>query len=245
MGVRMMGKGLPPGVQDGDHAALGTEVVWISADQADRLGRRLEQDVVDDRFILQGDCGNRRRHREYDVEIRHRQQLGAAVGHPLGTRQALALRTVPVATAVVGDTNQAAVIALLDMTAQRGCAADLDGGHDAALIEREPTTLRGTERIAVAAEYVRHLQRGTHAAALLGRDDLEREPIEWARRPGDQTGRDLGVAGSCLQMGVTEQDLDDPDVGAALQKMGGKTVPQRMRRHALADPRPPPRGATG
>jgi hypothetical protein len=37
--------------------------------------------------------------------------------------------------AVVGDTNEAAVIALLDMTAERGCAADLDGGHDAALIE--------------------------------------------------------------------------------------------------------------
>jgi hypothetical protein len=71
-------------------------------------------------------------------------------------------------TPVVGDTNEAAVIALLDMTAERGCAADLDGGHDAALIEREPTTLRGTERITVAAEYVRHLQRGTHGAALLG-----------------------------------------------------------------------------
>jgi hypothetical protein len=67
--------------------------VWISADLADRLGRRLEQDVVDDRFILQGDCGNRRRHREYDVKIWHRQQLGVAVGHPLRTRQALALRT--------------------------------------------------------------------------------------------------------------------------------------------------------
>jgi hypothetical protein len=30
---------------------------------------------------------------------------------------------------------------------------------------------------------------------------------------------------------VTEQDLDDPDVGTAFQKVGGKAVPQRMGGH--------------
>ena len=43
---------------------------------------------------------------------------------------------------------------------------------------------------------------------------------------------------------MTEQDLDDPDVSAPLQKMGGKTVPKRMGRHVLADPSLPPCSAT-
>jgi hypothetical protein len=37
-------------------------------------------------------------------------------------------------------------------------------------------------------------------------------------------------------MGVTEQDLDDPNVGAALQKMGGKAMAKRVGRDTLADP---------
>ena len=65
----------------------------------DRLGGRLEQDVVDDRLVLQRDGGNCCRHREDDVEIRHRQQLGLTIGKPLGASQALALRAVPVAAA--------------------------------------------------------------------------------------------------------------------------------------------------
>jgi len=58
----------------------------------------------------------------------------SAIGDPLGARPALALRAVSVATAVIGDANEAAVLALLDMAAVRGGAADFDGGHDAALV---------------------------------------------------------------------------------------------------------------
>ena len=57
-------------------------------------------------------------------------------------------------------------VALLDMAAERRGAASLDGGHDAALVGQEPTMLRDTERIAVAAEDVRHLQGGTHRARI-------------------------------------------------------------------------------
>lgn len=53
------------------------------------------------------------------------------------------------------------------------------------------------------------------------------------------------VAGRRVQMGVAEQYLNDPDVGPAFQKMGGKTVPQRVRGDTLADPRPSSRGTTG
>ena len=37
-------------------------------------------------------------------------------------------------------------------------------------------------------------------------------------------------------MGMTEQDLDNPNIGAALQQMGGKAMPKGVGRDALVDP---------
>ena len=47
-----------------------------------RLGRGLEQEVVDDGLVLVGDVADRRRQREDDVVVGHRQQLGLALGQP-------------------------------------------------------------------------------------------------------------------------------------------------------------------
>jgi hypothetical protein len=55
----------------------------VGADDADRFGRRLEQDVVDERLVLKRDRRDGRRHGEDDVEIGDRQQFGAAIGEPL------------------------------------------------------------------------------------------------------------------------------------------------------------------
>jgi hypothetical protein len=44
---------------------------------------------------------------------------------------------------------------------------------------------------------------------------------------------------------MSEQNLDDPDVSAALKKMSSKAMPQRAGRHMLIDPSAPPRSATG
>src|SRR5271168_1932081 len=102
------------------------------------------------------------------MEIRHRQEVGLALSQPLGTRQPLALRAVPVAAAVVGDAHDATVIAPLDVATERCGPARLDSGHDAALVGQEPTTLGSTKRIAVAAENVRYLQHGPHGRAYSG-----------------------------------------------------------------------------
>ena len=169
MDVRVMGQGLAPAMQDRDHADLGAEMFGIGADGADRLGRGLEEDIVDDRLVLQGDRCERGRHGEDEMEIRDWQKFGAAVGQPLGSREPLALGAVPIAAGIVGDTDLAAVLALLDMPAEHGGAARLDGDHDAALSLRETIPLRRAESIAVAAENIRHLQNGAHARRSLRR----------------------------------------------------------------------------
>lgn len=48
-------------------------------------------------------------------------------------------------------------------------------------------------------------------------------------RAWHRAGCNLGVEGGAVQLGVPEQDLDDPDVGAILQQVGGEAVTQRMR----------------
>ena len=73
---------LAPGVEHGDETDLGAEMLRVGGDRAQRLGRRAEQDGVDRLLVLEGDLGDRRRQREDDMEVRHRQQLGLPGGQP-------------------------------------------------------------------------------------------------------------------------------------------------------------------
>src|SRR2546425_144682 len=47
MDMRMMIELLSPGVQDGDDADVGTEVLWIGSDRGQRLGHGRKQQAVD------------------------------------------------------------------------------------------------------------------------------------------------------------------------------------------------------
>ena len=77
-----MGHRRAPGVEHGDEADAGTEMLWIGRDGEQRLGRRAEQQVVDHRLVLTGDRGNLGRQGEDHVEVVDRQQIGLAGGGP-------------------------------------------------------------------------------------------------------------------------------------------------------------------
>ncbi len=171
-------QGLAPGVEHGDDADLGAEMLGIGGDGAQRLGRGAEQDGVDDGLVLEGDLGDRRRQGEDDVEVRHRQQLGLPGREPFGAGQPLALRAVAVAAGVVGDAGRAAIVALLDMAAERRRPARRDGAHDAPLDAAEMAGMRLPKRLAVAAEDIRHLQSRTPW-----------RPLRRAARPPSAAGR--------------------------------------------------------
>src|ERR1700745_2914096 len=127
--MRMMCQGLTPGLQNGDHSGLSAQMLWISTDDADGLCCRLKQDVVDHRLVLEGEGGYGRWYREHDVEITDGKQIGFAVGKPLGTGQTLALWAVSVTATTVGDADQAAIVAPLDVAAKSCGAAQLNGSH--------------------------------------------------------------------------------------------------------------------
>jgi hypothetical protein len=52
----------------------------IGRDGQHRLRRRLEQQVVDRRLVVEGDVGDLGRQREDNVEVADRQKVGLALG---------------------------------------------------------------------------------------------------------------------------------------------------------------------
>ena len=158
----MMIEVLAPGVQHGGDADVGAEVLGIGRDGGQRLGRGREQQAVDLGLVLVGDGADRGRQREHHVEVGNRQQLGLARLEPRLSRRPLALGAVPVAAGVIGDARVRAVLAALDMTAERGGAADLDRGHDAPLGEAQMRLL--------AARQAAPWRRKISATSSFGRD---------------------------------------------------------------------------
>ena len=70
-------------MEHGGDADPCTEALGIGGDGERCLGRRLHQQVVDHALVLVGDLTQFARQRVYDVKVRHRQELGFAVGQPL------------------------------------------------------------------------------------------------------------------------------------------------------------------
>src|ERR1700755_218255 len=137
--MRMMAERGTPGVQDGGETNARAQVLRVSGDRGQRLGGSSEQEVVDGSLIVERDGADRSRQGEDDVVIGNRQKLRLAVFEPLPRRRSLTLRAMPVAAGIVGDPLVRAVLAALDMSAERGGAAGLDRRHHLQLGEAPVT----------------------------------------------------------------------------------------------------------
>ena len=142
MEMGMMGQRLAPGVQDGETTDPGAEAPRVRRQRRHRLGRRPEQDRIDEPLVLEGDRRDWLRQGEDDMEIGHGQEFGLARGEPSRAGGPLTLRTMPVATGVVGDPRRAAIVAGLDMAAERRGATGLDRAHHP-LLDTAKTALMG------------------------------------------------------------------------------------------------------
>src|SRR6516165_5905666 len=159
----------------------------IRRDSEHRLCRGREQKIVDHRLVVVGDVADRRRQREDDMEIGHREQLGLARGHPFARGRALALGTVPVAAAVVGDHCMGAVLAACHMAAEGGRTAALDGAHHLELVEAHVAAVGIAPCGPVAAEDVRDFQTWPgHAGGLRRRSGVCGTSPPAAEMPGSK-----------------------------------------------------------
>src|SRR4051794_40166695 len=142
---------------------------------------------------------------------------------------------MPVAARIIGDANETARRAALDMAAERRGAARLDCAHDAPFSAAEMAGVPLAIRLAVAAEYIRHLERGHDRPASVWRRCHDVQPVERADRVTDRGRCDLGITCRGRQMLMAEQHLDRADIGAGFEQMGGKAVTQRMDAHRLSE----------
>ena len=206
--VRMMGQRRAPGMQDSGQPDARAQMLGIGGDRGQRLGGGAEQEIVDGGLVLECDLGDRRRQGEDDVVIGDWQQLGLALGEPLPRRRALTLRAMPIAAGVVGDAFMRAVLAALDVAAERGCATGFDRRHDLQLREARMAGVGLAPCGPVDAKDVGDLQKGPrHAASVGGRRRLHRLEAELVERAGDDADRidgDAGVERRRLQFRVTQ-----------------------------------------
>ena len=151
-----------PCVEHGGDADAGAEVLRVSRDRHHRLRRCAEQQIVDDRLVLPGDVRDLGWQREDDMEVADRQQVGFALGQPGARGGALALGAVPVATTIIGDPPVAAVVADLDMAAERRRAAGLDRRHDLELMKAQVPGICCPIGGAGSTEDIGDLERGAH-----------------------------------------------------------------------------------
>src|SRR5512133_1047451 len=61
------------------------------------------------------------------------------------------------------------------------------------------------------------------------------QKVERARHLADRADGDAGVERGRVELLVSEQNRDDPDIGLLLQEMRGKAVPQCMNTNALGN----------
>ena len=154
-----------PSVQHGGNADSRAEMPGIGGDRQHGLRCRLEQQVVDDRLVLESDVGELGRQREHDMEVADWKQVCLAVGKPCPRSRTLALRTMPITAGIVGDTPLAAVLTGFDMTA-KGCgAAVLDRRHHLELIQAQMPCMGDPISRAGGTEDVGDLERGPHGSA--------------------------------------------------------------------------------
>ena len=125
----MMLQFLVPGMQDAEESDFSAEMLGVSGDLDQRLGAEAEQQTIHHFLVLQGQRRQFVWERENDVGVRRGQQFGTARVEPAVAGVALALRAMPVAARIVGDGAMATARTLIDVAAQCGGAASLDGNE--------------------------------------------------------------------------------------------------------------------
>jgi hypothetical protein len=158
--MRMKEERLPPHVEHGDKPDLGTQMLRVSRDRAEGLGRGSKQDGVHLGSVLERDRVDRFRHGEDHMEVLRVEQVRLTSVDPRRPGQRVTARAMTIPAGVEPDTPVAAVIALLHMSPERRGLALLNRRHDAALPGREGRTRLQTIGLCVAAEDLRHVDRG-------------------------------------------------------------------------------------
>src|SRR5882724_10565473 len=118
--MRVMLKGLSPGMEHGEEADPGPQVLGVRGDGLQGFRRGLKEDAVDHLLILVGYRGDLFRHGEHDMKVLAVEKFRLPVLKPLRPSQTLAFGTMPIPAAIVGVAFVATLIATFQVAAESG-----------------------------------------------------------------------------------------------------------------------------
>lgn len=242
MGVEL----LIPGVEDAGDSKFSAEGFGGKAEQG--FGNRAEEDIEDGFFIAEGQGIEFVGQSKDGMEIRNRQKFGFTRGQPLGFDERLTFGAMAVSARVVRVARKTARIALLDVAAQSGGAAGLNGPHHFKMRGRQ--TSIAAIRFTVEAKDIRHFPSWPSARRLADvghgcrlRERIGRSVHWW--RVAQKLQRTFGghqfmaaqlqVARGGLDIFVAHQDLDGAQIFARFQEVRRKAMAQGMHAALLAD----------
>jgi hypothetical protein len=113
----MMHEVLSPRVKHGKKADLCTEVLRVSSDRAERLGRGPEEDVVNDSLVLQGNGGDAFGYSKNNMVVPNGQEFCLSFLQPFSFGKRLAFWTVTIAARIIRDPAIAALVTLIHVSA--------------------------------------------------------------------------------------------------------------------------------
>src|SRR5215469_1793302 len=142
---------LSPGVQNGNHTDIGSQVFRIRCDREQSLCAGREQQIVKQARVLQSQDIQLVRYGEDNVEIAGVEEFAFPGRQPTLTRLCLTLGAMAIATRVVGDGLITATRASIAMPAQGGSAAALNGTKGFELLKVKARSIPIQEAIALHA----------------------------------------------------------------------------------------------
>src|SRR5437867_2691333 len=237
-----------PGVEHRGESDAGAQMPRICGQGHQRSGGGREDQVEEYPAIPVDQEAELLGHGEDDVEVGYGQDVGHAGLDPPALGQGLALWTVSVATRVIDRALIAAGRAHQDASAQTGGAAGPNRPDSLGLLgcpsQRLPRSRETIEdlgdiegrtlSVLPAAMSGSHGMPSARALAAYA-PAVRTEPVQRTLHRLEVFAGDTRVADGRFDGAVTQQHLDDAEVGTSLQKMGGKTVAQSVRRHPLLD----------
>jgi len=156
--VRVLREILSPCVQNAEGTGLGAEIAPVAANGGKHVHAGVEQQIVEQSLIVKDQRIEFDRNGEDHMEVCDGQQLPLPLLEPAGARQRTAFGTVTVAAGVIADKVFAAMAALIDMAAECGRPADLNGAHGPQNGKRQSMGL--PVGLAVLSKDIGHFQRG-------------------------------------------------------------------------------------
>lgn len=154
---------LAPGMEHRHTAELGPEMRGVAGDVQQALGHGVKEEGIEHARILQDEGVEVQRQGRNHMDVRCRQDFSLAVGKPRGLGCTMTFWATAVPARIIRRLLVLAAVALGQVSAEGGGAAQLNGTQGAMLRTAQSVPIALQEGLAMLAHHICHFEpRATH-----------------------------------------------------------------------------------